>query len=112
MPGPASSGATWKGSDVARHKRPLPGYVDIGLTNDEVDVIVEQTIQAYLDGRTTRVDLRRGRPSLNGQPAPSPHVGFRVSPELREQADALARSRGVTLSQLAREALEQYVKGA
>jgi len=62
--------------------------------------------------RCLQTTLRRGRPSLNGQPAPSPHVGFRVSPELRERADALARSRGVTLSQLAREALEQYVKGA
>lgn len=62
--------------------------------------------------RCLQTTLRRGRRSLNGQPAPSPHVGFRVSPELREQADALARSRGVTLSQLAREALEQYVKGA
>ena len=93
-------------------RRKQESVVDIGLTDDEVDVIVEETIQAYLDGRTTRVDLRRGRPSLNGQPTPSPHVGFRVSPELREQADALARSRGVTLSQLAREALEHYVKGA
>jgi len=35
---------------MARHKRPLPGYVDIGLTNDEVDVIVEETIEAALNG--------------------------------------------------------------
>lgn len=98
---------------MARHKPPLPGYVDIGLTDDEVDVIVEETIEAALNGKGTwHPAPSRGRPSLNGQPAPSPHVGFRVSPELREQADALARSRGVTLSQLAREALEHYVKGA
>ena len=99
------------GPDMPRGRRRLPGYVDIGLTDEQVDVIVEETIEAYLDGRTTRVDLRRGRPSLNGKPAPSPHVGFRVSPELRQQADALARRRGITLSQLAREALEHYVAG-
>jgi hypothetical protein len=36
---------------MARHKRPLPGYVDIGLTDDEVDVIVEETIEAALNGK-------------------------------------------------------------
>lgn len=57
-------------------------------------------------------DVQRGRPSLTGEPAASPHVGFRVSPELRRHADALARQQGITLSQLARDALEQYVRGA
>jgi hypothetical protein len=94
---------------VARRKKPLTDYVDIGLSDEQVDVIVEETIQAYLDGRTARIDLRRGRPSLNGKPEPSPHVGFRVSPELRDRATELARQRGVSLSQLARDALEQYV---
>ena len=97
---------------MARSRKSLPGYVDIGLSDDQVDAIVEETIDAYLEGRTTRLELRRGRPSLNGKPEPSPHVGFRVSPELRDRATELARQRGVSLSQLAREALEHYVKGA
>mgnify|MGYP002737366462 CR=1 FL=1 len=98
---------------MASPRKSLPGYVDIGLTDDQVDAIVEETIEAALNGQGTwHPAPTRGRPSLNGEAAPSPHVGFRVSPELRQQADALARSRGVTLSQLAREALEAYVKGA
>jgi len=95
-----------------RRKRPLPPYVDIGLTDEEVDQIVEETIEAALRDDAVWHYPQRGRPSLTGKPATSPHVGFRVSPELREQADALARSRGISLSQLAREALEHYVKGA
>ena len=58
----------------------------------------------------TNAEPPRGRPSLTGKRATSPHVGFRVAPELRERADALARQRGLSLSALAREALEQYVR--
>lgn len=97
---------------MARRKHSQADYVDIGLTDEQVDVIVEETIQAYLDGRTTSVDLRRGRPSLNGKAAPSPHVGFRVSPELRDAAESLAREKGLTLSALARQALQEYVARA
>ena len=97
---------------MARRKRPLPPYVDIGLTDEQVDTIVEETVDAALSGKGTWHYPQRGRPSLTGKRETSPHVGFRVSPELREQADTLARDRGITLSQLAREALEHYVKGA
>ena len=93
-------------------QRPLPPYVDIELTSEQVDQVVEETVEAALSGKGTRHYPQRGRPSLTGKPATSPHVGFRVSPELREQADALARRRGISLSQLAREALEHYVKDA
>jgi len=97
---------------VARTRRPQNGYIDIGLTDDDVDTIVEETIEAALRGQGTwHPAPSRGRPSLNGKPAPSPHVGFRVTPELRDSAEALARDRGITLSQLAREALEHYVAG-
>jgi hypothetical protein len=97
---------------MTRRKRSLPPYVDIGLTDKQVDAIVEETIEAALRGKGTWHYPQRGRPSLTGKSETSPHVGFRVSPELREQADALARDRGITLSQLAREALEEYVTGA
>lgn len=55
---------------------------------------------------------RRGRPSLPGRAASSPHMGFRMTTEVRDEAEAIARARGVTVSALAREALEQYVKKA
>ena len=97
---------------MARRKQSLPPYIDIGLTDEQADQIVEETVEAALSGKGTWHYPQRGRPSLSGKPATSPHVGFRVSPELREQADALARRRGISLSQLAREALEQYVEGA
>lgn len=84
----------------------------IEMTDENVDRLVEETIEAALREDAVWHYPQRGRPSLTGKAAASPHVGFRVSPELREQADALARSRGISLSQLAREALEQYVKGA
>lgn len=49
----------------------------------------------------------RGRPSLaHGR---SPRVSFRVTPHLHEQAEALASRRGVPVSQIARDALTEYV---
>lgn len=98
---------------MARRKKSLPDYVDIGLSDEQVDVIVDETIEAALSGKGTwHPAPTRGRPSLNGKPEPSPHVGFRVSPELRDRATELARQRGVSLSHLAREALEHYVRRA
>ncbi len=64
------------------------------LTADVVEAIVD--------------DVRRkaGRPSLTGSAAPSPRVSFRVTPEVRERAAAIASDEGKTISELAREALE------
>ena len=97
---------------MAPRKRKEADYIDLGLTDEEVDRIVEETVQAALDGKGTWYFPQRGRPSLTGKREPSPHVGFRVSPELRQRADALADERGISLSQLAREALEEYVARA
>ena len=97
---------------MAPRKRKDDDYIDLGLTDEEVDRIVEETVQAALDGKGTWYFPQRGRPSLTGKREPSPHVGFRVSPELRQRADALADERGISLSQLAREALEEYVARA
>ncbi|MEI6624091.1 MAG: hypothetical protein WCP28_19535 [Actinomycetes bacterium] len=52
---------------------------------------------------------RRGRPSLTGQAMPSPQVMFRVTPELKERAEAAAKASGMTVSELAREAFEKYL---
>ena len=63
-----------------------------------------------------KVDLlfprRAGRPSLTGVSADSPQVSFRVSPEIREQAQQAASRQGKTVSALAREALENYLRNA
>ena len=80
--------------------------------HEEVDRIVEKTFRAARDSKDTWHVPQRGRPSLTGSREPSPHVGFRVAPELRERADALAHERGISLSALARQALEEYVARA
>lgn len=50
-----------------------------------------------------------GRPSLSGRATASPQIAFRVAPDVRQRAAELAAQEGKTLSQLAREALEDRV---
>jgi predicted HicB family RNase H-like nuclease len=58
-------------------------------------------------------EVRRtgGRPSLSGEAAHSPQIAFRVPPEVRERATAVAAAEGKTVSQHAREALEARIAG-
>ena len=51
----------------------------------------------------------RGRPSLTGESQHSPRVTFRLDPEVREKAAERAEREGKTVSELAREALKQYL---
>jgi len=55
---------------------------------------------------------RAGRPSLTGQSEESPQVSFRVSQDVREKAQREAAKQGTTVSALAREALESYLRNA
>lgn len=50
-----------------------------------------------------------GRPSLSGRKGLSPRVSFRLPTEVRDAAEQLAESEGVSLSTLARRALEERV---
>lgn len=52
---------------------------------------------------------RGGRPSLTGDAAVSPRVSFRLTPGIRDRAAVIAAREGKTISQLAREALEERV---
>ena len=67
------------------------------LTNEIADEIVASTRRTV------------GRPSLSGKAQASPQIAFRVDPSVRDAAAALAAKEGKTVSQLAREALEQRV---
>lgn len=49
-----------------------------------------------------------GRPPL-GNDGTSPQITFRVPRETREKAELLARSEGVSVSALARQALEEFI---
>lgn len=70
------------------------------LTEDVADAIVN--------------DVRRtaGRPSLTGAATASPRVSFRLTPEVRDRAVAIANDEGKTISELAREALEARVQAS
>lgn len=53
-----------------------------------------------------------GRPSLSGKAATSPQVAFRVTPAVRDKAAAIAAREHKTISQLAREALEERLSAS
>jgi len=55
---------------------------------------------------------RAGRPSLTGGRKHSPQVSFRVPEDLAQRAEEAATKQGKSLSQLGREALEQYLDRA
>ena len=75
------------------------------LTKELAEQIADETL----------VELRRrnlipGGKSLSGGSVHSPRVQFRVPEELRTQAEHVAEDEGVSLSALARHALEDYVR--
>ena len=90
------------------------------ITGPDVDLETEVVLdsdgrridQAYVDEVVVKaheyLDQRAGRPSLTGRAQHSPQVTFRVTPELKARAEAEAKARGTTVSQLAREAFERF----
>lgn len=82
------------------------------VDNATAERIVAEVVAAVEAGRGTVAFPRRGRPSLSGGSGTSPSVGFRLTPEVRQRAEDLARRRGITVSALAREALEDYLRRA
>lgn len=95
-------------------KQPSDIVTRSGVVLDDaaVDRIVAEVDSAVLAGRADFQFRGKGRPSLSGSAEPSPHVGFRVTPQLRRQAQELAQRQGVTVSELARQALEEYIAHA
>ena len=96
---------------------------DTGVRITGTDVDLEREVildskgqrvdQAYVDRALAEVDAywqkQGARPSLTGEAMHSPHVSFRVTPELKALAIREAEARGMTVSQLAREAFEKYL---
>src|SRR3954452_14220601 len=56
-----------------------------------------------------RAHRTAGRPSLSGEAQHSPQIAFRVPQRLREKAAEVAAKEGKTVSELAREALEERI---
>jgi hypothetical protein len=57
----------------------------------------------------THRQLGRGRPSLTGHASRSPQVTFRLPPELKDKAEELAAREGKRVSDVARDALRDYL---
>jgi Ribbon-helix-helix protein, copG family len=74
------------------------------------DQLVEQLADEAEAGYDLTPSKRVGRKSLAGADGASPRVNFRMTAELQTRAQALAEKEGKTISEIAREALEQYVK--
>ena len=70
------------------------------LTEDVAAQIAEEAIRSV------------GRPSLSGARQRSPQIAFRVPPAVRDQAAEVAAREGKTVSELAREALEERLAAA
>ncbi len=75
------------------------------LTNERAEQIAEETL-----ANVRRRNLIPGGKSLSGGSMHSPRVQFRVPEELRTKAEKVAEDEGVSLSALARYALEDYLR--
>lgn len=74
------------------------------LTNELAEQLAEETL---VEAR--RRNLVPGRKSLSGGGIHSPRVQFRLPDSLRSAAEKRAAEEGVSLSVLARDALERYL---
>ena len=68
-----------------------------------------EQLAAEILAEARRRNLVPGGKSLNGDGSHSPRVQFRVPEEIREQAQSRAAAEGISLSALARRALERYL---
>jgi hypothetical protein len=74
------------------------------------DEIAERLADEAEGGYDLTPEKRVGRKSLGGGAGKSPRVNFRMTSELQARAQLRAKREGKTLSEIARDALEQYVK--
>lgn len=83
---------------------------DVDLVQDDVRLangtrLTDNVAQAIVE----RLRRSSGRPSLSGQAIASPQIAFRVAPAVRDRAAEVAAQEGKTISELAREALEDRI---
>lgn len=77
----------------------------VPITNELVAELAREAEAGYDLTRARRV----GRRSLTGGDGKSPRINIRLTTDLHERATKRAHDEGVTLSELAREALKEYV---
>jgi hypothetical protein len=91
-----------------------PDFLDDEVDLDDVRDSQGRRIDSdYVERAVADVRARRGRPSLSSDPANephhSPHVSLRIPEQTRRLLDERARIEGRKLSEIVREALEQYL---
>ena len=80
------------------------------VTTEYVEKALADVLDESSPVHPAAVATRPGRPSLAGGRAHSPQVTFRLPEQLHREAVDAAEREGVTISALAREALEQYLR--
>jgi predicted HicB family RNase H-like nuclease len=94
-------------------KRQIRNREDVDLDREDVRLPDGTRLtQEVADAIVEDVRRKAGRPSLTGEAAISPRVSFRLRPDIRDRAAAIAEREGKTISQLAREALEARVEAS
>ena len=101
----AADGRENRGGRAPRSTAPI-SRSGVEITDELADKLAAEAEEGYDLSRGRRV----GRRSLAGGNGPSPRLNFRTTPELYDRAAARARREGKTVSQVAREALEKFVK--
>ncbi len=77
------------------------------LTRRRVQDLAAEAQRGYDLSRAQRERVRGGRPSLGE--GVSPQISYRVGESLYANARAKAKAQGRTVSQVARQALEEYI---
>ena len=77
------------------------------LTGRHVRHLAAEAERGYDLSRAQRERVRGGRPSLGE--GVSPQISYRVGGGLYAKAKAKAKAQGRTVSQIARQALEEYI---
>jgi predicted HicB family RNase H-like nuclease len=87
-----------------------PIGADVDLEREDIRLADGTRLTEEVAARIAQETLRSvGRPSLSGARHRSPQIAFRVPPAVRDQAAEVAAREGKTVSELAREALEERI---
>ncbi len=78
------------------------------LSRDRTEKLAEEAERGFDLGKATREPTKGGRPALES--GVSPRISYRVGDTLYRRTRAKAKAEGRTVSEVARAALEKYVR--
>lgn len=79
------------------------------ITEADAERMAAEFEQADLDFTDAVYPRPRGRPSLTGRAERSPQITFRLDDDMLQRASDVAHRDGLSLSALARQALDDYL---